>query len=135
MMQIVAKITRTKMIGGGNSYDVLIPADCKSYKPITNFCYATIINWRGQSYYRISDFLRTPKIDNMKAFSDERSAAFRKLQSIANRLEFCLAKRAFKELKTLKKLPKLWTNDNFESRDISVEFTISDRNVKRLELK
>jgi len=133
-LTINAIAVRTKMVGGGNSYDIYVPIDQKSYQPITGHCYATVIHWKNKKYYRVDDFLRTRKTDNLPALTSERFNAFRKLNKVAKKLEICLAKRAFPELKGKKRLPSFWTDDNFPSKDIKVRFSVNEKNAAKLEL-
>jgi hypothetical protein len=123
-------VTRTQMCGGGNAYDVLLPVDHKAYKPITGHCYATIICWQGGQYYRLSDFLRTPALDALPSFTEERFDTFHRLGKVAERFEAIIAARAFPELSGRTKLPFLWSSTNMESADRVVSVKIRDRDGK-----
>lgn len=120
---------RTKMVGGGTSYDVYVPIENKSYRPISFGTYATVI-WRDKGkYYRVDDFLRTPELDTLPALTDERLDAFKRLRKVARRLEVRIAKRVFKELGSVKKLPTLWGNWTLPSKDVWVEVNIKNRDL------
>ena len=124
-----ATCIRTKMIGGGTSYDVYLPIREKGYRPIAAGCYATIIHdgpdWKRDQFYRVDDFLRTPHIDNLPILTTERIEAFDALGKVAKRLEISIARRAFPELDGLRELPFLWTNENHDSALIEIEIDIS----------
>ena len=108
MATIEAHAIRTEMCGGGTAYDVYIPCRYKGYRPIAAGCYATIIRYRGQDYYRVADYLRTPEIDALPPLTVERLDAFKRLRKVAERLEARIASRAFPELKGCRKLPGPW---------------------------
>lgn len=107
-MKVEAHCFRTKIIGGGNAYDVYIPTKFKDYRPISGHCYATVIHLQDEKYYSVDNFLRTPEIDSLPAFSDIRWNTFKELEMKADRIAFETAKKAFPELNSLKKLPTLW---------------------------
>lgn len=124
---ISAVVVRTQVIGAGAAYDVYVPCRVKGYRPIAFGCYATKIGWEGQYYYRVDDLLRTPEIDGLPAFSDERWNAFKSLRRTADRLALRLAKRAFSELTPLSKLPTLWASWKAPNAQQEVPFTIDER--------
>lgn len=108
---IEVHVFRTRMIGGGTSYDVLIPIKYTDYRPISGSTYATVIHWGDERYYRIHDYLRTPSLDRLPALSDARLDAFRKLHSEAGALEFKFLKKAFSETRKLSTFPSLWVQE------------------------
>ncbi len=128
-----AHIYRTKIIGGGTGYDVLIPCHQKSYRPISFGTYATIVSraTKGNDfksrvdYYYMADFLRTPEIDALPALSDERWNAFKRLEVIAASLSYQLALKAFPELASVRGLPFLWADWSLPSDMKIVAFTES----------
>ena len=118
---IQAHVIRTQMVGGGTSYDVYIPTRFKRYRPITGHVYATVIHRDGEEYYELDDVLRSPTIDGLPAFSDERSRAFKALRERAKRLEYEIAARAYPELQRLGKVPLLWAEWTKPSATVVVD--------------
>ena len=117
--KIVAHCIRTKMCLGSTTYDVYVPTRQKGYEPITNLCYATVIIWQGERYYRLADFLRTPTMDGLPPFSEERSDAFKRIEKLAKRLEAKLAARVYPELAGHKALPWLSETLDHDTREVS----------------
>ena len=124
MPTVQATVFRTKMIGGGTSYDVYLACDQKGYRPISGFQYATIVCRDGKQYFSVTDFLRTPTIDALPAFSDDRWNSFKRLRKAAERLEFKLAKQAFPELAKLPKMPPLWADWSLPHATKTVSLTL-----------
>ena len=122
-----ALVVRTEMIGGGTSYGVLIPRSQKGYRPITAGIYATVIIRDDKEYYRLNDFLTTPDLDNLPAFSDARWNAFRRIGRLAQRLEAKIAIRVFPELKGRTNLPILWADWTLPSSEGETEFVLREK--------
>lgn len=123
---------RTKMCGGGTSYDVYVPVKAKRYHPIVGHVYATVCVRDGRDYFAVDDFLRDATIDGLPSFSDERMNAFRRLVRVADRLAIRIARRAFPELASLPKLPMLWADWTLPSDEKRISVKISGRNYFRL---
>ncbi len=96
------------------------------------FTFPAVCVQDGKDYYRVDDFLRDKAIDELPAFSDSRSKAFRQLVKVSLRLESRLAKQAFPELSPLPKLPTLWASWNEKSAKKWVKFRLSSKNYNRL---
>lgn len=124
-MAIRVDVFRTKVIGAGNSYDVLVPVRYKLYRPLAAGCYATVINRDGESYYRVDDFLRTAWLDGLQPLSDERLNEFRRMRRVADRLAIRIAKRAFRELKGRDRMPTLWTETTLPSDRKTIEVDLN----------
>ena len=122
-----ALVVRTEMIGCGTAYEVLIPRSQKGYRPITAGIYATVIMRNDEEYYRLGDFLRTPDLDNLLAWSDARWDAFRRIGRLAERLEAKIATRVFPELKGRTNLPFLWASWTLPSAEGETEFVLREK--------
>ena len=114
MKILQATVFRTKMCGGGTSYDVYLTKADKQYEPISGNCYATTNCVGAGEYYTLTNFYRTKTMDALPSASDERWNAFKGLEKACKRLEFKIAKSAFPELKALGRMPFIadWTLDS-----------------------
>ena len=105
---VTAHVFRTKMIGGGTSYDVHFrKQDKPSYPLHRNGSYATVIRRDDGDYFDVCDAIAPKSQWDMELGWDKYDAHMR-LERIANRLAVRIAARAFPELKGLRTLPTLW---------------------------
>lgn len=108
--KIYAYCSRVEMIGGGTSYDVLFRCADKPSRPLHGgHIYATKVlrSVGGTEFYRVFDAI-DPKSRWGMELGWEKYEAGQKLERVANRLAYRIAKRAFPELKKLGKLPAPW---------------------------
>lgn len=115
---------RTLMIMSGTSYDFYVPVKLKQYKPIVSGHYATQIGLDGEYYYRLHDFLRTPDLDGLPAFSEKRLRGFRLLDKIAQKIQFEAMLSVFPELSKYGKVPSLWIDEDHPTDSFKVNITI-----------
>jgi len=109
-----AYVFRTKMCGGGTSYDVhFLKRDKPSY-PLHGSTYATVICRDGKEYFDICDAI-DPKSRWSMPLGWEKYESHKRLEARAKRLAVRIAARAFPELKGLRKLPLLWAEWTLES--------------------
>ena len=94
---LLATVKRTKMIGGGNCYEVRWSRDQKPFKPKAFGSYATVcvIDW--VEYYSTRDMLRVETETESKLEGDERSQYFELIDAIASRVDSELLAKAFPE--------------------------------------
>ena len=124
-------VQRIAMCGGGTAYDVYVQQSCKRYYPITGHIYETVIINEGIAYLNVSGFLRTKAVDELPALTQERMAAFRRIERLAKRLEYHFARQVFPELSRIGKMPFLWASwDMGDSRkEVTVE--LNERNFTK----
>lgn len=103
-----ARVARWPMIGGGTAYSVLFRCADKPSRPLHNgHIYATQIGEGGRHYYRPEDAIMPRAVWSMEP-GLEKLHAMRRNEARAQRLAIRIARRAFPELRGLKKLPSLW---------------------------
>ena len=112
-----ALLIRTKMIGGGNSYDVYFPKEEINHQ----LSHTTIIS--GKHYASLDELY----IDNLhKAMSPgiERYKKYLKLEKKAKIQGLELIQKEFPETKVLKEFPLLWTvlNKDYPSKKVFIIF-------------
>ena len=113
MKTIRALVIRTEMCGGGTGYDVYWRTKDKPSHPLHNdHIYATTIHHgNGQYYFRTTDAI-DPKTHWAMDPGGEKYDQFKRLEKVARRLELRVARRAFPELASVKRLPMVcapWT--------------------------
>lgn len=116
---------RTRMIGGGTSYDVYFRCKDKPSRPLHGgYTYATQVypcGWcDGDGFYRVEDAIDPKERWSMEQ-GLEKWEAHKKLEKVADRLAVRIAKRAFPELAGAKKLPALWASWNLPSEERWIE--------------
>lgn len=114
---------RTKMIGGGTSYDVYWRCKDKPSRPLHGYQYATVICRGGGEYYSTRDAIDKRERWSMDA-GIEKWEAGKLLDKRASRLETRIAKRAFPELKGLRALPDFWASYTMPSAEVWVDVNI-----------
>lgn len=113
--QTTAYCFRTKMCGGGTSYDVYFLKNDKPSYPLHNgHIYATVIMRDGKEFFSVRDAIDRKPRWSMDC-GIEKWELGKKLDKVSDRLAFRIAKRAFPELSTLKEMPFLWASWNKES--------------------
>jgi len=126
MKTLEATVFRTKMCGGGTSYNVYLTKSDKQYEPRAGNCYATTHGREGGSYYTLGDFFRTKALDALPDFSDLRWDLFQRHHKACERLAFRIAKAAFEELNELSKLPSLWAPWTLDHAKETVKVRVHD---------
>lgn len=94
---LLATVKRTKMIGGGNCYEILWTREQKPFKPLAFGSYATVRVNNGIEYYSTRDMLRIETETESKLEGDERSQYFELIDTIASRVDSELLAKAFPE--------------------------------------
>lgn len=116
---------RTKMCGGGTSYDVYWPVKVKPSHPLHNHhTYATTIINGGKEYFRTEDAIDPRSHWEMDA-GMEKWTQYKHIEKAAKRLNVRVAKRVFPELKGQRELPFLWASWNLPSMEIDVPVRIA----------
>jgi hypothetical protein len=111
---------RTKMCGGGTSYDVYFrKADKPSHPLHNNHTYATVICRNGKEFFEVRDAIDPESHWRMEA-GLEKWDAFKRLEKKANRLAVRIAKRAFPELAGARELPFFWAPWTLPSAEVKV---------------
>ena len=127
---IKAHVFRTKMVGGGTSYDVYIPCRFKKYRPIAAGCYATVIcrdnKTRDKEFYEVDNYLRQKSHDDLPILTTERIDGFQKLRATADRLALRILKKAYPECRQLTKMPSLWCQWSRESDHKVIDVNLPD---------
>lgn len=116
------------MCGGGTSYDVYFRCEDKPSRPLHGYQYATEIHpcgySSGRGFYSVFDALDPKSRWSMDA-GIEKWDARGKLEPKADRLAVRIAKRAFPELRGMRKLPGLWASWTLPSAEVWVPVQIS----------
>ncbi len=111
-----ARVIRTRMCGGGTSYDVLFRTEDKPSRPLHGYQYATVICRDNGKFYSVRDAIDRKPRWSMEAGWDKYESG-KRLDKRANRLACRIAKRAFPELRGLSKLPDLWAGWTLPSEE------------------
>lgn len=118
-------VIRTQMIGGGTSYTVYVPMKAKAWRPLYSGTYATEIHHGDKGpYFEVRDAIATHEYADMDQGWGKYEFG-KKLSAKADRLAVRVAKRAFPELKGLRKLPLLWARWNAPDAHIEVPVRIT----------
>lgn len=99
------------MIGGGTSYHVYFRKSDKPSHPISNGTYSTTILLDRGEYFEVATSIKPRSIWGMECGWDKYHA-YQRVEKVADRLAVRIAKRAFPELRGLRKLPTLWAGWN-----------------------
>lgn len=121
---VKAFCVRTRMIGGGTKYEVYFRCEDKPSRPLHGYTYATQVypcgHSSGDGFYRVAD-----AIDPRERWGMELGPAKwetgKRLEKVAARLSFRIARRAFPELSKIRKMPDLWASWTLPSEEKWVE--------------
>lgn len=123
--KVKALCVRTSMIGGGTSYDVYFRCKDKPSRPLHGgYTYATQVypcgHSSGDGFYRVADAI-DPKERWGMELGPAKWETGKRLEKVAARLSFRIARRAFPELSKIRKMPDLWASWTLPSEEKWVE--------------